>query len=210
VNGLFIASYVVLWLLVICCAALLLLVYRHFGLIAMSTGEGHERDGLAVGSRARDISGVDRDNSQVQWTPPVRQHTLLVFALPGCDPCEQIAPYLGALGQATRGTPFGIVVAATGRGDAVQALEVAAGPGVLCLGDDGSGAMANYDVKVTPFAFLIGPDQQILGKGNLSTTTRLRRLLQTGDLDGPVHHLERIVKDAGSGAKTLNLVAVEE
>lgn len=191
-SAIFIASYAVLWVLVVVMAVLLLLVYRHFGLIAVSTGEGHDRDGLPLGRAAPSISGVNRDNTRLEWTPSRGRHTLLVFALPGCEPCEQIAAYLGPLGRKTQQLPFDLVVAATGRGDAVQALEQSVGAGVECIGDDGSGAMRNYEVKVTPFAFVLDIDGKIVAKGNCSTAARLRQLLMKARLEGPTRVLEEV------------------
>ena len=143
-SALFIASYAVLWVVVLALSVMILLLYRHFGLMAMSTAEGHERDGLALGSKASALSGVDARNVQHEWTPPLGNHSLLVFASPGCEPCEQIAPFLGQLGRSSAELLNRVVVVATGRDDAALALEKATGGGALCLADNASGAAELY------------------------------------------------------------------
>jgi methylamine dehydrogenase accessory protein MauD len=203
----FTVSYMILWLLVLAIAVLLLLVYRHFGLIAMSTGEGHERDGLSLGREAPMISGVDRENSRIQWDSKRGLHTLLVFMAPGCEPCDVIAPQLGVLGRTLADVPFRVVTVASGRGEEVKALEERTGDGVLCLADDGSGAMPNYEVRVTPFGFLIGPDGRVKAKGNCSTTERLRTLVEASEL-GAAMRLDALVAGVPPRNQSLRVSAV--
>jgi methylamine dehydrogenase accessory protein MauD len=207
----FVVSYVVLWALVLALAMLLVLVYRHFGIMAMSTAEGHDRDGLPVGHVAPQISGVDRTNGRIHWSPEPGRHHLLFFAAPGCEPCEAIAPLIGALGRADE-QDRRVVVVASGRGDEVLALDRLTGGGVLCLADDGSGVMQNYEVQVTPFAFLLDPDGRVVAKGNCSTPPRLRRLLAAGDLRAAASELDHIVarwEAPPPASRALNLSTVD-
>ena len=53
----FYASYGALWVLLIVTAVLVLLLYRHFGPVAMGTVEGIQRDGLPLGDVAPPIVG---------------------------------------------------------------------------------------------------------------------------------------------------------
>lgn len=191
--SIFMLSYVVLWLLVVGMALLLLLVYRHFGLVAMSSGAGHERDGLALGKLAPSISGVDRNNQRVDWSHTKGTHSLVVFAAPGCGPCEEIAPYLGALAAATEQKSFEVLVVATGRGEEVMALENSVRNQARCIADDGSAAMRIWEVLVTPFAVLVGPDDRVVGKGNCSNPAVLRRLLDSAGLAEIVVVLDDLV-----------------
>lgn len=198
-TRLFMVSYAVLWILVVMMALLLLLVYRHFGPMAMSTGAGHERDGLPIGREAPSISGVDRDNNRVHWTPAKGRHSLVVFVAPGCGPCEEIAPYLGALAQAVDQS-VQVVAVAAGRGEEVQALEASTGHQALCIADDGSGAMSQWEVRVTPFALLVGPDTRVVTKGNCSNPALLRRLLDSAGLAAAVESLDGIVSTPPAAA----------
>jgi thiol-disulfide isomerase/thioredoxin len=193
-SALFIASYAVLWVVVLALSVMILLLYRHFGLMAMSTAEGHERDGLALGSKASALSGVDARNVQHEWTPPLGNHSLLVFASPGCEPCEQIAPFLGQLGRSSVELLNRVVVVASGRGDAALALEKVTGGGALCLADDASGAAELYQTRVTPFGFVINPAGTVAAKGLLSNPGFLRNLLDRSGLSATAKELDGLVE----------------
>lgn len=96
VTDIFWLSYVVLWCLVIRMAVLLLLVYRHFGLMALGTADGVQRDGLAVGDHAPTFAGITASEENKQW-PDGRRAGLLLFAAPGCEPCARVLPFVQSL-----------------------------------------------------------------------------------------------------------------
>lgn len=56
--GIFVVSYAALWLLVLTQTALIFLLYRHFGIVALGTVEGVERDGFGLGERSPALSGL--------------------------------------------------------------------------------------------------------------------------------------------------------
>ncbi len=79
----FYASYGVLWALVLALALLVLVIYRHFGMVALGTLEGVQRDGLPVGEEAREITGVDARGDPFVWAPGAP--TFLLFAASECS-----------------------------------------------------------------------------------------------------------------------------
>lgn len=97
----FYVSYIVLWVLLILQGILLMLIYRHFGLMALSTAEGVQRDGLSVGVLAPTIRGAAVDGTITEWQPSAGHSHLLVFAAPDCGPCTKILPTLTQLAAAS-------------------------------------------------------------------------------------------------------------
>jgi thiol-disulfide isomerase/thioredoxin len=181
VSTVFWIAFGALWLLVLVQGILLLLVYRHFGLLALDTSEGVERDGLLVGQVAPAIVGVNSAGASVPWEPPAGESALLLFASTDCGPCAEVLPYVDAL--------------STDSDQRLSVLTVVAGPPErageliekfkthhLCLAEDGNRIFDTYRVRVTPFAFIVGADGRVRNKGVCASGAKLRRLLEGGGL----------------------------
>ncbi len=187
---LFYVSYAALWLLVLVEGGLLLLVYRHFGLMALGTLEGVQRDGLPVGEVAPQVSVLTAEGAAVDWSPQRGRPELLLFATPDCEPCGRVLPAVARLAAAANGRHVGVTVLVPGpRQEAARLAEQFALP-FPCLAEEGSGASERYRVRVTPFAFVIGEDGRILAKGLCSDAEQLRGLLAVGGLNGAAAVLE--------------------
>jgi thiol-disulfide isomerase/thioredoxin len=193
-STLFYVSYVALWLLILSEGVLIFLLYRHFGLMALGTLEGVQRDGLPVGEVAPAVSGVTAEGMTRTWTPEQGYRNLLVFASPNCGPCAAVMPAVNRLAAATNGHRIAVTaIVAGGPEDAADLARKFAVP-YPCLAEDGSGAADRYRVRVTPFAFVIGEDGRILAKGLCSDAARLRDLLVAGGLDDAATLLEPTIQ----------------
>jgi hypothetical protein len=183
----FYVSYGVLWVLVVVLAVLLLLVYRHFGMMALGTIQGVQRDGIPVGDDAPDITATTPAGRELVLKPGSSGPAFIVFASPDCEPCSVVLPYLNHF---------------VGRDSAPELLTLVPGPPSTaehmsdelrllyeCYAEDGSGAFDAYRVRVTPFAFVVGSDGRVLSKGLCSEPVMVRDLLAAAGLD------ERVVPD---------------
>jgi methylamine dehydrogenase accessory protein MauD len=180
VSGLFLASYVALWVLVVVMAVLLLLLYRHFGMMSLGTLEGVQRDGLPVGSAAPAISGITADGQEAGWQPKGARPQVLLFAAPDCEPCAAIMPHVARLARAGSGVDVAAVV--PGPRDEAARMVNKYHPPFPTMAEDGSGAFNRFRVRVTPFGFVIGADGRVLAKGLCSDPARLRGLLHAAGL----------------------------
>ncbi len=61
---------------------------------------------------------------------------------------------------------------------------------VTCIAAEGSGLALAYQVRVSPFTFLIGKDGRILAKSLCDSTARLQYLLDAAGLELPPELLE--------------------
>ena len=183
-STLFYVSYAALWLLLLTIGVLLLLLYRHFGIQALGTLEGVQRDGLPIGTAAPLISGVTADGRDQTWETRPGRPELLIFASPNCEPCADVLPHVDRLAVANART-LGVTAVVAGPQEIAANLvaQQQQPPTYVCLADDGSGAFDRYRVRVTPFAFVVGADGRILAKGLCSDATRLRNLLLAGGLE---------------------------
>jgi thiol-disulfide isomerase/thioredoxin len=176
----FYASYVALWLLVAVMAGLIILLYRHFGLAVMDSAAGHAHDGIAIGTKAPDLQGIGADGSVVSWRSGRDGGALVLFGSPGCEPCQQIIPHLDLLARASEDlTVIGVVAGAHG----AAATMAEFGPEVRFLGESYEECSRDYDVTVTPFAFVMDADGRVQSKGLASDPSHLRRMLDVAGLE---------------------------
>jgi peroxiredoxin len=187
-SGLFWVSYAAMWVLLVAEGVLLLLVFRHFGMMAMGTYQGVQRDGLEVGEETPDISAVTSDGGDVNWAPGPERPTLLVFAAADCGPCADAFPYLSLL--ARQSSDLSVVAVTSGPRETAMRLAEKFEPPFPCLADDGSGAWDRYRVRVTPFGFVIGTDRRVRSKGLLSDWARIHEVLTAAGLDEPAGLVE--------------------
>lgn len=176
----FYVSYALLWAVVSLLFGLVLLLYRHVGLQAMGTGAAFQRDGLAIGEKAKTFSGVTPDGTDVVWTPTAGRMTLLLFASLHCEPCRGVLPYAEHLAAVTEGADdFEVVTVTAGPGQEAGEL-LAHIPASIVLAEDGSGASMDWKVRATPFAFLIGTDGVVHTKGLCNSLETMLALLKGG------------------------------
>jgi thiol-disulfide isomerase/thioredoxin len=181
VSAGFYLSYAALWSLLLALGVLVLLLYRHFGLMAMGGVEGIRRDGLALGEVAPAIRGSAADGHEENWEPGGAP-SFVIFAAPECEPCADVLPHVAQLANGANGAPLRVLAVATGREESAQRmLEKFALP-FDCLAEGAGGAFAAYRVRVTPFAFVLGEDSRVLAKGLCNSASRLRELFAEADL----------------------------
>jgi len=185
----FYVSYAILWLLVIVLTVLLLLVYRHFGLMAMDTGEGVQRDGLSVGRSAPPISGVDSRGKTATWIPGARGRALLVFASPDCGPCVEMLPEISRLSSGS-GNDLDVMAVVAGDSGRARELQHVTDGSLDCIAEDGDEGFAAYDVRVTPFAFAIDMDGRVRAKGLANTQQNLTGLLARAGFEDLAERLQ--------------------
>lgn len=179
-NMLFSLSYVAMWILLLIEGVLLVVLYRHFGLAALGTLEGIQRDGLPVGEVVLPVHGMTAAGEAMTWQPRVGHPQMLLFATPDCGPCAQIMPFVNVLAE--HHLDLTIIAVVPGPQEGVIRFIEKFRPPFLSLADDGNEAFDRYRVRVTPFAFVIGEEGRILAKGLCSDHRRLRDLLTASGL----------------------------
>jgi len=189
-SEMFWISYALLWVLVIFMAALLLLVYRHFGLMALGTVDGVQRDGLPVGVVAPSFTGMSASDEIKDWPGP---HPLgvLLFAAPGCEPCAKVLPHVQSLQQLAPELSVTVVVAGSSENATLIANKYKLTGD--CLADRGTDVFGKFKVRVSPFAFVVDRDGRIRAKGLCTDPFRLRDLLDAGGLADIARRLDATI-----------------
>lgn len=185
-TGLFYLSYVAMWMLIIIEGVLLLLVYKHFGMVAMGKLEGVQRDGLPVGERAPSITGVTAQGEELTWIPQTGLAHLVAFVSPDCEPCTRVLPYINQLKAVKADLEVTLVVSGQSRRATRLSERFHVAPDFVCLAEGDRHIFDLYRVRVTPFAFAIGGDGHIAAKGLCDSPVRLQELLTAVGVKGAV------------------------
>lgn len=180
-SSAFYASYGALWVLVAALSLLVLVLYRHFGMAALGTLEGVQRDGLSVGEEAQEISGLDAFGERFVWTPGTA--TFLMFAASGCQPCAEVLPSVSRLAEGARDLELAVFAVVAGARESASHLQEKYGLRFPVVAEDGSQVFEGYRVRVTPFAFVIGEDGRVRAKGLCNNPARLHDLLAAGGFE---------------------------
>jgi hypothetical protein len=185
-TGVWLASYVVLWVLVVLLGALILVLFRQFGLRSLTTVEGISRDGYPIGAALSPPIGVDHGNGR-------RRKALMVFVSVACRPCHDLMPDLSSFLTEKRNTLEGFLVLPTlDSGDRNEPHCTEA----TVIRDDA--AMERYRVRVTPFAYLIGMNGRVEAKGLVNRAVDLQNLwIQAESVS--VHEIDRAREGSSRG-----------
>lgn len=181
-RGVFLTSYVILWLLMGVTLILIILLYRQFGLMLMPGRQRVSLAGLDIGAAAPPL-GVEFVNGNrppaIDWRPyrgePTPAAWVVIFAQPGCPICE------GLLDEAQLKT-------IPGSWPEVQFMWLdsrALPPDVrpdgwsLAVDSDGTAAQA-MEVPGFPFFYLVNADGRVASKGVVNNAREIEALVRTG------------------------------
>lgn len=188
-SSAFYASYAVLWAVVLALALLVLLIYRHFGMSALGTVEGVQRDGLAVGEDALEVTGIDADGDPFVWATGAP--TLLLFAASECQPCAEVLPSVNRLAEVAPQIGLEVLSVVAGAGESATRMQEKYGLRFPVVAEDGSQAFRRYKVRVTPFGFVIGEEGRVRAKGLCNSASRLHDLLESGGMEAAAEAVAR-------------------
>jgi hypothetical protein len=158
-----VASYVVLWILVLMLLFLVLLLYRQYGRSLMGPRQRINSAGLAVNEKAPMLSLKAADDSPmtVDWHGSSRA-TVALFAVPGCTICEHLWEE-ERMAVLTREWPD------------IEFIWVDADRGHLHAGPVPTGWRFSYsadrsaheavEFPASPYVYVIGSDARVLAKG---------------------------------------------
>jgi methylamine dehydrogenase accessory protein MauD len=204
-SGVWLASYLVLWLVVLVLAFLLAGSLRQLGLIQLRLGDDPGAlitdTGLERGVQAPDFVASDSETGEpvkLSELPPAPR--LLVFASPGCLSCRELIPGLNEV-RKTRQGEFDFLVVC--RGD----IESCRGFGRMnrleapMVVDTNGQIEKDYMVTLTPFAYVLDHEGRVVIRGVANDWRQLESLLdQEGTLQAGRGWVDADPDGNGSGA----------
>ena len=180
-SGVWLASYIVLWLLVFALAFLLAGALRQLGLLQLRLGDDPGAlitdTGLERGAQAPDFTALDAESEElVTLSELPAAPRLIVFASPGCLSCRELIPGLNEVRKTRREFDFLVVC----RGD----LESCQGFGRMnrleapMVVDTTGQIEKDYVVTLTPFAYLLDHERNVVIRGVANDWRQLESLLE--------------------------------
>jgi methylamine dehydrogenase accessory protein MauD len=180
-SGVWLASYIVLWVVVLLLAFLLAGALRQLGLMQLRLGDDPGAlitdTGLERGSEAPDFTGLDSESGEVvrlSELPAIPR--MLVFASPGCLSCRELIPGLNEV-RKTRGE-FDFLVVCRGDLESCQAFGRMNRLEAAMVVDTTGQIEKDYLVTLTPFAYLIDHEGRVVIRGIANDWRQLESLLE--------------------------------
>jgi len=170
-EGIWLVSFIVLWVIVILEGVLILLLYRQLGILYLGTASGVSRDGLAVGAKAPDFSLPTADGRTVSLNSLRGRNVLLLFGSTHCEPCRRLLPGLEEF-AGREGRDFQVLWLNQGTMEDTQAFLAETGSPLTML-TFREGLNDDYRVRVTPFLFMIDGNGVIKAKGLANTKAQV-------------------------------------
>jgi len=203
-----IASIVLLWIVVLFALFLLAGALRQIGVINLRLGNDPGAlitdTGLDRGTRAPDFEAIDGETGEPRRLSelPARPR-LLVFLSPSCYTCQELVPHLNEVAK-TRRRDFDFVVVCTGEvGACRQVFKGAARVEPAMLIDTTGAAESRYEVAVMPFAYLIDHERNVVIRGVANDWRHLESLLEQ---EGTLEAGRSWTEVSGSGGSVLTQV----
>lgn len=181
-SGVWLASYVVLWLLVLGLAFLLAGALRQLGLLQLRLGDDPGAlitdTGLERGTLAPDFTALDSESGELvtlsELAPVPR---MIVFASPGCLSCRELIPGLNEV-RKTRGREFDFLVVCRGDPESCQAFGRMNRLEAPMVVDTTGQIEKDFIVTLTPFAYLLDHERNVVIRGLANDWRQLESLLE--------------------------------
>ena len=162
-NGWWVASFIVLWVVVIVLSGVVIALARQIGLLHLRispTGALDTAEGPPVGEMAPRLAPV----------LPGRE-TLVVFGSDGCGLCHDLLPSVNTL---ARSEPGMVVVVASASAGFVEQVRAP----VVPVAD--VAAVASYRIRSTPYAVYLDSAGIVGAKGIVNTLEHLESVVERG------------------------------
>jgi methylamine dehydrogenase accessory protein MauD len=167
-EGIWLVSYILLWLLVFALFLLVFLLYRQLGVMYLGSAEGVSRDGLDRGAKAPDFSVTDQYGELHRLINYRGKPAVLLFGSPHCSPCRILLPQLH---DWAKGHPE-VGVLWLNAASPEESLKFVSDTGAslpIAPYPPEANLMDSYRVRVTPFMFLLDEDGVVRAKGLVNT-----------------------------------------
>jgi methylamine dehydrogenase accessory protein MauD len=177
VSGWWLASYVVLWILVVALSVLVLALARQIGVLHLRLGPRGalevDDEGPPLGEAPEPADARALDGRELTVGGP-GESQLLFFVSPGCPICRQLLPSLAPAARAARMAPLAIVDVEE---QAAQDAYAHVDPGVpLIAAPDLAEA---YEVPGTPYAVVLDAIGVVRAKGTVNNLEQIEGLVDT-------------------------------
>jgi methylamine dehydrogenase accessory protein MauD len=176
-SGWWLASYVVLWVVVAVLALVVVALARQVGTLHLRLGPRGalelDEEGPPLGEAPEPEDGVDLEGREVTVGGP-GEPQLLLFVSPGCPICLEVLPSLTPAARAGRLSPYVIADANPQETSRIFRHDSLGAP-VL----SGPAIARDYGIPGTPYAVVLDPMGVVRAKGTVNSLEQLEGLVET-------------------------------
>jgi methylamine dehydrogenase accessory protein MauD len=183
-SGAWLASYWVLWMLVLVLTFVIAALARQIGVLHMRLGPMGARTanpGPEIGAQAPELFAVDLNGQDVQLGGLRNRLTLLIFISPNCPSCSELAPSIRVMARSERST---LVVQLVSLSDDRPSLREFVAKHKLesipCV--PSKIVSERYGVLAAPYGLVISKHGIVLSKGIANHIEHLESLLNAAAL----------------------------
>ncbi|HET8580135.1 MAG TPA: thioredoxin-like domain-containing protein [Nitrospiraceae bacterium] len=186
-TGMWLASYVALWIVVAVLVMAVLVFARQIGLLHRRLpplGARMENAGPEIGTEPPPVTGLTTEGRPVRLGHVGGKRSLLVFVSPTCEVCRDLAPAVRSLERSERSRLDLLLVSirgnATENRSFIRQHKLDDVPLIVSpeLGDE-------YRIPSTPYAVLVDRDGLVRAKGIVNNLEHLESLLNAAEMGHP-------------------------
>ncbi len=174
-DGWWLLSYVMLWVLVLALCVVVVALARQIGTLHMRLGPRGalemDDEGPPLGAPAISIQTHDMDGRSVVIGSA---NQLLMFVSPGCHVCEQVLPAVSAVAQAERLAPFVITDVDEEETELTFKNKRLSAPVV-----PGIAVAQAYEVPGTPYVVVLDGTGAVAAKGTVNNLEQIEGLIDS-------------------------------
>jgi methylamine dehydrogenase accessory protein MauD len=177
VEGWWLVSYAVLWIVVAILCATVVALARQVGVLHLRLGPRGalemDAEGPPLGETIEAVQVTDLGGAPVTIAEP-GQSQLLLFVSPGCSTCEQVLPSIAALANGGDVTP--LVLADADDAATVSMLGERRVPAPVVAAPS---LLRALDVPGTPYVLVLDEDGVVRAKGTVNNLEQVEGLKET-------------------------------
>jgi len=189
----FLASYIVLWVVMVVQSVAIFALYHHFGQVYLQSREGRATQGPAVDTSLKRLDVQDVMGTPLSL-PMIGRPLLMVFATTTCPLCDKLRPALGYVAESAGDVE--VLVICGGEREVVRRWAQDLGARVRVVPDPGYRIAAHYTVGLTPFGVGTDRDGMVRAKGLVNDQERLEGMVQdtlfAGQAQAPLEVLKEV------------------
>jgi len=202
-NAVFVATYILLWFVVLTFGIALVVALRQLGILSLRLGPQGALDidsGPKVGSVAPEFEEPDLGGYRLRSPWKDTQRSLFVFVSPTCSACSQVLPSIKAVRRA-EGKKTAIVIVSNRPSDKNADYQRLAGAPLMVSEE----LSTKFAITATPYAVVVDKQGIVRAKGIVNQIEHIEALLGQLDVDSDAPAPDRPHDLEGQGTNPLTL-----
>ena len=176
-SGIWLASYIALWAVVLFQGVVIFVLLRQLGVIYLGTAQGVANDGLDVGTEAPDFTVSGLNGEPLSLASFRGSSLVLIFGSPTCAPCRGLIPDLNAFAR-DRAEELRVLFLSRSDDESARRFASEQNIEVPVAAHPDEDLPNKYQARVTPFGFLVDDGGVIRAKGLTNNREHLELLLR--------------------------------